>query len=70
MTRLHQHPAAALSILTALNFFNYVDRSVLFAVQPLVQHEFHRSDAEFGLLTSAFFFSWVCSPTAYSAGPS
>jgi MFS transporter, Spinster family, sphingosine-1-phosphate transporter len=59
MRRATSHPAAALTILTALNFFNYVDRSVLFAVQPLVQHEFHRSDAEFGLLTSAFFFCYM-----------
>jgi MFS family permease len=48
-----------LAVLTGLNFFNYVDRSVLFAVQPLVQQEFHRSDAEFGLLTSAFFFCYM-----------
>ena len=27
----------ALLLLTALNFFNYVDRNVLFAVQPLSQ---------------------------------
>ena len=59
MPRPHQHPAAALAILTGLNFFNYVDRSVLFAVQPLVQTEFHRTDAEFGLLTSAFFFCYM-----------
>ncbi|MBZ5511617.1 MAG: MFS transporter [Acidobacteriia bacterium] len=59
MPRPHQHPVAALTILTGLNFFNYVDRSVLFAVQPLVQQEFHRTDAEFGLLTSAFFFCYM-----------
>ncbi|MGZ4823653.1 MAG: spinster family MFS transporter [Terriglobales bacterium] len=53
------HPVAALTILTGLNFFNYVDRSVLFAVQPLVQNEFHRTDAEFGLLTTAFFFCYM-----------
>ena len=29
----------ALLLLTALNFFNYVDRNVLFAVQPLIQSE-------------------------------
>lgn len=49
----------ALFVLTALNFVNYIDRSVLFAVQPLVQAEFHRSDAEFGMLTSAFFFCYM-----------
>jgi MFS family permease len=53
------HPRLALLILTALNFFNYIDRSVLFAVQPLVQQEFHRSDRDFGLLTTAFFFCYM-----------
>jgi MFS transporter, Spinster family, sphingosine-1-phosphate transporter len=50
---------AALGILTALNFVNYIDRSVLFAVQPLVQREFPGSDAKFGLLTTAFFFCYM-----------
>src|SRR6266498_1612476 len=49
----------ALVILTALNFVNYIDRSVLFAVQPLVQREFPGSDARFGLLTTAFFFCYM-----------
>ena len=49
----------ALFLLTALNFLNYIDRSVLFAVQPLVQAEFHRSDAEFGFLTTAFFLCYM-----------
>src|SRR5579884_2987776 len=53
------YPRAALAILTALNFFNYIDRSVLFAVQPLVQKEFHRSNAEFGFLTTAFFLVYM-----------
>ena len=63
----------ALVILTALNFANYIDRSVLFAVQPMVQAEFpggeirlawwtwHVSgaDAKFGVLTSAFFICYM-----------
>jgi predicted MFS family arabinose efflux permease len=49
----------ALFLLTALNFLNYIDRSVLFAVQPLVQAEFHRSDAQFGFLTTAFFLCYM-----------
>src|SRR6266851_1269842 len=53
------YPRTALVVLTALNLLNYVDRSVLFAVQPLVQAEFHRSDADFGLLTSAFFLFYM-----------
>jgi predicted MFS family arabinose efflux permease len=57
----------ALFILTALNFVNYIDRSVLFAVQPLIQDEFHRTDAQFGLLTSAFIICYMC--TAPFIGP-
>jgi len=57
----------ALFILTALNFVNYIDRSVLFAVQPLIQAEFRRSDAEFGFLTSAFIMCYMC--TAPFIGP-
>ncbi len=53
------YPWATLTILTAINFCNYIDRSVLFAVQPLIQKEFHRNDLNFGLLTSAFFASYM-----------
>ena len=49
----------ALVVLTSLNFVNYIDRSVLFAVQPLVQREFPGSDAKFGMLTTAFFFCYM-----------
>ena len=54
-----QYPLAALLILSGLNFFNYVDRSVLFAVLPLIQKEFPRSDAEYGFLTTAFFICYM-----------
>jgi MFS family permease len=50
---------AALILLTTLNFLNYVDRSVLFAVQPLVQAEFRISDAQIGYLTSAFLICYM-----------
>ena len=40
---------------------------MLFAVQPLIQHEFPRDDAAFGLLTSAFFIFYMC--TAPLIGP-
>ena len=55
-----QHNArSALLLLTALNFLNYIDRNVLFAVQPLVQKEFHLDDAQIGFLTSAFFVCYM-----------
>jgi len=54
------YPRIALALLTALNLLNYIDRSVLFAVQDLVKAEFHRSDLAFGLLTSVFFIFYMC----------
>ena len=61
------YPRTALIVLTALNLVNYIDRSVLFAVQPMIQAEFHRGDADFGLLSSAFFIVYMC--TAPFMGP-
>lgn len=61
------YPRTALIVLTALNLVNYVDRSVLFAVQPMIQAEFHRSDADFGFLSSAFFIVYML--TAPFMGP-
>lgn len=49
----------ALFLLTALNLFNYIDRSILYAVQELIKDEFHRSDASFGMLTSVFFICYM-----------
>jgi MFS transporter, Spinster family, sphingosine-1-phosphate transporter len=54
------YPRTALALLTALNLFNYIDRSVLYAVQDLIKAEFHRSDAAFGMLTSVFFIFYMC----------
>ncbi len=57
------YPWTALVILTTLNFLNYIDRSVLFAVQPLVQNEFHLTNTQVGYLTSAFLlFYMVAAP--------
>ena len=50
---------AALLLLTALNFLNYIDRNVLFAVQPLIQKEFHVNDEKIGFLTTAFFICYM-----------
>jgi MFS family permease len=57
------YPRTALILLTALNLLNYIDRSVLFAVQPLVQAEFHLTNAQVAYLTSAFLlFYMVAAP--------
>jgi MFS transporter, Spinster family, sphingosine-1-phosphate transporter len=53
--------------LTALNLLNYADRNVLFAVQPLVQSEFHINKTQVGYLTSAFLICYMI--TAPFVGP-
>jgi len=59
------YPRTALLILTALNLLNYIDRSVLFAVQPLVQAEFRVTKTQLGYLTSAFLaFYMIAAPFA------
>lgn len=63
MTPTKLYPWTALGLLTSLNLLNYIDRSVLFAVQPLVQSEFHLSNTQVGYLTSAFLgFYMVAAP--------
>jgi len=53
------YPRTALVLLTVLNLLNYIDRSILFAVQPLVKDEFHLSNTELGYLTSAFLIFYM-----------
>jgi len=53
------YPYAMLAVLTGLNILNYIDRSVLFAVQPLIKKEFHTSDAQLGILTTAFLLAYM-----------
>ncbi|HEV2992674.1 MAG TPA: MFS transporter [Candidatus Angelobacter sp.] len=54
------YPRLTLALLTALNVLNYVDRAVLFGVQPLIQKEFQVNDFQVGFLNSAFFISYLC----------
>ena len=57
------YPRTALIVLTALNLLNYADRNVLYAVQPLVQDEFHLNKVQIGYLTSAFLaFYMIAAP--------
>jgi predicted MFS family arabinose efflux permease len=51
---------AALALLTAMNFVNYLDRYILPAVQEQVKGEFHLSDSQMGSLTFYFFVAYVC----------
>src|SRR6202051_4386060 len=54
VTSAKLHPRTALIVLTALNLLNYADRNVLFAVQPLVQDEFHLTKTQICSPPSAF----------------
>jgi MFS family permease len=54
------YPRLTLALLTGLNTLNYIDRSVLWAVQPLIKDEFKVSDAQIGLLTTTFFWFYMC----------
>ncbi len=53
------YPRTALVLLTTLNLLNYIDRSVLFAVQPLIEKEFTLSKTQIGYLTSAFLLFYM-----------
>src|SRR6202047_1993821 len=57
------YPRTALIVPTPLNLLNYADRNILFAVQPLVQDEFHLTKTQVGYLTSAFLgFYMIAAP--------
>ena len=49
----------ALTLLTGLNFVNYIDRYVLAGVQEQIKGEFHVSDAQLGSLTFFFLLVYV-----------
>ncbi len=54
-----QAAAYGLSVMTLLNFVNYIDRYVLPAVGPKIKEELSLSDAQLGFLGSAFLFSYL-----------
>lgn len=47
-------PRAILALLAAVNFVNYLDRQIIFTLNPLLAREFGLSDTQIGLLGSAF----------------
>jgi MFS family permease len=53
------HPYLMLAVLTGLNILNYIDRNMLFAVQSEIKNEFKVSDARLGVLTMAFFYTYM-----------
>ncbi len=50
----------ALTLLTALNFVNYIDRYVIAGVQEQIKDEFHVSDAQIGSLAFFFLLTYMC----------
>jgi len=67
MTTKSYFPRTALFLLTALNLLNYMDRSVLSAVQTQIQDEFHSTHTQIAFVTTAFF--WVYMLAAPAMGP-
>jgi MFS family permease len=49
----------ALALLFGVNFLNYIDRQIIFAVQILIQQDFHLTDAQLGTLGSAFMVVYM-----------
>src|SRR2546430_17628241 len=58
-----------LVVMVGINFLNYMDRWVASAASPLIQQEFHLSDALVGLLGSAFLlvYAFAALPFGYWA---
>lgn len=46
-------------LLTVAVFINYIDRGTLATAAPLLKHELHLTNTEFGLVTSAFFWAYT-----------
>lgn len=69
--RIAPDAAVSLGLLLAINLFNYIDRSVLAAVQPLIQDELLKGDpnggSKMGLLTSAFMVAYMLTSPVFGA---
>lgn len=51
----------ALVVLTSMNVVNYLDRFIISALLPYIKGDLHLSDAQLGLLHTAFTFSYLFS---------
>src|SRR3954469_9661104 len=49
----------ALSVLTLVNFLNYIDRQVLPAVAPAIQRDLRLTDTEIGAMEAALLLSFT-----------
>src|SRR5581483_3812553 len=52
---------AIVLMLWIVSFFNYADRSAITAIFPVLRSDYHFTDAELGLLGSAFLWVYACS---------
>jgi len=55
----------ALTVLTAINFLNYIDRYVLASVFEPIKRELHFSDMQLGMLSSAFMIAYSITSPAF-----
>lgn len=53
------HARRALVLLIVINLFNYIDRQVLAAVEPLLSAEFKLTETQAGALASAFLYAYM-----------
>ncbi|MGL4312873.1 MAG: MFS transporter, partial [Sphingomonas sp.] len=60
------HARAMIALLGLLIFINYVDRGNLATAGPLIKTELNLSNTQFGILVSAFFWTYV--PAQLAAG--
>jgi MFS transporter, Spinster family, sphingosine-1-phosphate transporter len=61
------HPWVILGLLSGLNLVNYVDRYLLVAVGPRLQDDLRLSNAELGLLTTAFMLGYLLTSPLFGA---
>lgn len=52
-------PKSVFVLLFSLNLLNYIDRQILFSVFPLIKADLALSDAQLGILASAFMFVYM-----------
>jgi predicted MFS family arabinose efflux permease len=56
---------SVLLLLFGVNLLNYVDRQILYAVFPLLQHDLSLTDTQLGLLASAFMWVYLMAAPAF-----
>src|ERR1051326_9005722 len=56
-----------LTVVTLLNFLNYIDRSILSAVLPRMQTDLGLTNTEAGLLATAFLLSYFITSPIFGA---